>query len=138
MGHTVYSIPQVEFLLQNYFELKERTFGGTQRYSETSLVDAVPSGPRDPFGAQLPHASLPFDGKTKARAAQDVLVSLIDLEQGLEKVSQDDLELLWLYYLYGSHTLDELCRLKGTKSRGSMYSRVQRAVGRLVDVMEGR
>ena len=84
------------------------------------------------------NAKAPQNGKGRARMMEDLHVSCIDIEQGLPQLTQEDQRLIIDYHILHRKTLDELCVERKYTSRGSMQRRIQRAVARLVDVMERR
>jgi len=69
---------------------------------------------------------------------EDLHVSCIDIEEGLPQLTKEDQKLIIDYHILHRKTLDELCAERSHTSRGSMQRRIQRAVTRLVDVMEKR
>ena len=81
-------------------------------------------------------ASQTRDGKKRGRQIEDMHVSVLDLEAGLNRLSEDDRTIVVAYYVAG-YTFDELATMYGLASRGSMNSRVNRIVSRLTRVMNG-
>lgn len=162
----VYTVGMVEALLPLYFELRAAFGPQGQRGGDEvgpATTQPKPSSRRErPFGMGKTdanpwpmmgkrHAKIPRDGKAKGRRKEEILVTLIDLElafcakdeYGEYRVSDDDVELLYRYYVYGmDETLDHLrAHLKKTKgmtysSRGSMLNRVKRGVEHLVLELE--
>lgn len=149
-----YSVQRVERLLHNYidFRLNLLDGGSSQTPAEASETAAAPAraalsytkvrplgwtenDQRWPF-MEPRHAHAKIDGKRKAQLMTEIHVSVLDLECGLKRISDDDLEIIYKYHLFQTRTLDELCVERGVKSRGSMSRRIERAVSRLVFEME--
>lgn len=109
--------------------------------SEVQAMKELPLGlttndPRPwPFH-EIHHAKPPRDGKARAKSIQEIHVSMIDIEVALRALTDDDLELIYKYFLLQSHTLEELCAERKNYSRGSMLLRCRRAVGRLVVALD--
>lgn len=145
----VYSIPSVIRLLRSYIDFRHYLLGQAVRNADTYAVPdqkierrgELPLGQTKgdkrpwPF-RELMRAKAPRDGKRRAQLMQDIHVSMIDLEEGLKLLSDDDLELIYKYHLFQTHTLEDLCAERGTRDRGAMSRRVERAVERLVRAME--
>lgn len=81
------------------------------------------------------HARPAVDGKAKAQNALELHCAAMDFELGVEKLSDRDLELLLKYFVYGTHTLDELCAERGMSSKGSMSDLLSRIIRRLTRIM---
>lgn len=155
-----YSVGQVERLLRSYLSIRNVILGNAPQQGAdnpylTGRTAPVPDhrrplgmGPMEgrPWPMMEPrHARKVRDGKAQARAREDLHCAVIDIETALAATDRDGVPLLsrtdrWLlveYFIYGNYTLDELCALLGTVSRGSMQRRCQRALERLVAVMDG-
>lgn len=148
-----YSVKAVERLLRNYVDFRHNLLdGGSGQALTESIEPAAPAvatlshtnlrplgwsenDPRWPF-MEPRHARTRIDGKQKAKAMQEIHVSVLDLEAGLKRLTDDDLEIVYKYHLFQTRTLDELCIERGVRSRGSMSRRIERAVNRLCFEME--
>lgn len=125
-----YTPGMVRNLLTQYLALKEFLWEGTANHSPTvqyvrkSTLKSMPLGATNtnPFPFQeKQHASSKLDGKRRARAREELLVMLIDLEQGLEKVSAHDKEILVNYFILDRVTLEDIGAKKGqTKAAASL------------------
>lgn len=148
MAGDVYTVAAVTYLLTEYVIIRTRLIEpGNKSQSDTVIYEATPStlpkakrplgftptGTPWPFMEGGKRASTPRDGKKKARAIEGILISLVDLEAGLRATPDDDLELLYKYYLFGTRTLDELCRERDVATTEMMLRRCEHAVERLTD-----
>jgi hypothetical protein len=142
-----YTVGTVERLLRNYLDVRYALEGRGQQLPDTYVVrEKRDTSERErPFGhgtgqswpfMEPKHARAPMDGKAKARLMEDFHCAIIDIENALRDMSDDDLELIYKYYILGTHTLDDLLVERGAQSRGSMLRRNQRAVARLTQRME--
>lgn len=138
-----YTPHQVERLLRNYFQIKSVLHGSSRPPADRAAPvndrpqeDQRPHPIKDfvPF-SEPRHARGHIDGKARARAATELHVSVMDLEIGLTRLSDHDLELVYKYFLFGTHTLDELCIDRGVTSRASMSKLLQRVLRRLTKAM---
>lgn len=153
----VYTVPQVERILRSYLDIRHVLLGKAQQGMESIFVDTPinrepdqvpwgmrPTDPPWPFMMAASHAKSPRDGKARARRMEELHCVVIDIDLALKakhhdgsyRISEDDFFLLSHYYVYQTVTLDELCVLRGSVSRGSMQRRCQRAVARLVEELE--
>lgn len=128
----VYTTARLEKLLANYLDIRATLNGRSQQLHDVNAVEANDHRPL----ATRSHAKAPQNGKGRARMMEELHVSCIDIEQGLPQLVQEDRRLIIDYHILHKKTLDELCVERGHTSRGSMQRRIQRAVARLVDVME--
>jgi hypothetical protein len=160
MDEPTYTPPLVERVLRNYIDIRSTFEGKAQRVHDSSAVikkreptREVPLGGKNqpwPFMEKL-HAATPNDGKRRARQMEDLLCSVIDVDNALAELreiaeaspnpalraqAQEDYFLLINYHILHLYTLDELMVLRGVSSRGSMQKRVFRAVQRLTKIME--
>lgn len=122
-----YTPTMVERILRNYLDIRSTLFARGQQLPDLYV------GPRKE-GTR--HARTITDGKAKARLIEELHVSTIDIANGLQRLHEDDVDIIIKYHVYKTHTLDDLIRERGTVSRGSMQRRVFRAVQRLTRVME--
>ena len=129
-----YTTTRLEKLLSNYLDIRATLNGRSQQLHDTNTVEETDHRPM----ASRSHAKAPQNGKGRARMMEDLHVSCIDIEQGLPQLTQEDQRLIIDYHILHRKTLDELCVERKYTSRGSMQRRIQRAVARLVDVMERR
>ena len=144
----VYSPKTVEKILRNYLDIKYTLEGKSPELPDTYVVTLKRQygTERVPLGMTSSSAPWPFmepkgatkmvDGKATARLMEDLLVSCLDLENGLKRLHDTDLKLLYLYYIFQTHTLDELAAEIGITSKGSLQRRLQRIVSRLTRFME--
>ena len=128
----VYTVRRLEKLLSNYLDIRATISGRSQQLHD---ANAVEQEDMRPFAARS-HAKAPQNGKGRARMLEDLHVSCIDIEEGLPQLMKEDQRLILDYHITHTKTLDELCVERGHTSRGSMQRRIQRAVGRLVDILE--
>jgi hypothetical protein len=141
---TVYTTRTVERLLRNYLAIRFTLEGRGQQLSDTYVVKApVQKRTPKPLGMQNTwpfldpkHAHEPTDGKAKSRLIEELHVSVLDLERGFQHLADDDLELIYKYHVFQTHTLDDLVAERQVTSRGSMSQRIYRAVQRLTRVLE--
>jgi hypothetical protein len=152
-----YTLGVTERLLRNFLDIRETLLGRAQPIAPnpTVLTPPVRMPGRIPLGQTATstrpwpfigkgHARPARDGKMRARQMEDLHCAVIDIEMALNartsdgdyRISHDDFFFLTEYYIYQNYTLDELCALRKTTSRGSMQRRCQRAVQRLVDELE--
>lgn len=142
----VYTPVQVERLLKNYLAIRSVLLGSTRQPADRVFyVDTPQDAERfeRPFGFdgkpwpmnEPQHARKTVDGKAKARAATELHVSVIDLENGMRRLPDDDLELVYKYYLFQTHTLEELCAERSIPSPETMRRRLKRVLRRLTEVM---
>lgn len=118
--------------------------GGAQLLDAHVAITKHDKNKEQPFGGtretwpfmQGRHAREPIDGKGRARQKEELMVMYIDLRDALQRASSDDRQLLLLYHVFATHTLDDLCVLYNVKSRGSMRQRIFRAVVRLTNDLE--
>jgi len=82
------------------------------------------------------HAKPPRDGKAKASQMETIWVSMLDLERGLSKLSDDELSLLYKYYLFQTHTLEELAVELQVDYPMTVLRRANLIVKHLTKVME--
>lgn len=113
--------------------------GGTDYWSTTKTKHERPLG-YTPDQAPYPfmtkqHASIPIDGKRKAQMNEEIIVSMIDLEQGLKYLTDEYLSLIYKHYLFQTHTIQDLCNEQGVTSRGSMRNKCYRALCALTRYM---
>lgn len=143
-----YSPVMVERLCRSYLDHRHSLFGSAQRLPDSTIVDKPEATTRElPFGMRRGDSPWPFfepihakpkvDGKRKADLATSLWVSMMDLEAGLKKLSDDDIGLVYKYHIFQTRTLDELAVEIGIKSRSAVSARVQRAVARLTHLMNG-
>lgn len=143
-----YSPVMVEKLARSYLDHRHSLFGSAQRLPDSTIVDKPEATTRElPFGMRRGDSPWPFlepthakpkvDGKRKADLATSVWISMMDLEEGLKKLSDDDISLIYKYHIFQTRTLDELAVEIGIKSRSATSARVQRAVARLAHLMNG-
>lgn len=141
-----YTVAQVERLLRSYFEIRSVLHGSSRppmsRHYLTVTVDRpdkeypLGANAENPGPFSLPnHARGHVDGKAKARAAEELHVSVIDLETALGVLSNSDFDLVYKYFIVGSHTLDQLCLERGVKDRGGMSQLLTRVLRRLTRVI---
>lgn len=127
-----YTPRRLEKLLSNYLDIRATLNGRSQPLHD---VNTKEEDDHRPFASRS-HAKAPQNGKGRARMMEDLHVSCIDIEEGLPQLMKEDQRLLIEYHILHRKTLDELCVERGHTSRGSMQRRIQRAVIRLVDVLE--
>lgn len=141
-----YTATMVERLLRNYLDLRATIGGRGQQLTDVYVATKARASPRErPLGHQVGqtwpfmeprHARPPLDGKARARQFEELHCAIIDLEAALARTHDDDLELLYKYFILQTHTLDALVAERQVTSRGSMRQRVWRAVERLAREME--
>jgi len=68
---------------------------------------------------------------------ENLHIAIIDLENALQRLHDNDLELIYKFHIFQTCSLDELCKEYGIHSRSGMSLRIHRAVKRLVRIMEG-
>ena len=146
MAHT-YSVAEVERLMKNYLDFRYHLEGSAQRlpenasYIQPRWTGELPLGmkrtdPR-PWPFREPrHATPPRDGKAKAKKMEMVWGSMLDLERGLAQLSDDDLALMYKYYIFQTHTLEELKTELHTDHPSTVQRRLQRIVKKLTRIME--
>jgi len=144
----VYTVENVERLLRSYLDFQYFLMGkGGQSMDTYSVRPSTPSTRELPFGAtkndarpwpfyETRHARIPRDGKSRAMKTQELHVSMLDIEIAIKQLQDDDLELLYKYYLFQTHTIEELCAERGIARHGTMRMRCKRAVERLVYILE--
>lgn len=138
---------EVERLAQNYLHIRSTLLGSSrpsaQRFYITPPADPASRSER-PFGdngtspwpfREPRRASPVIDGKARAQAALELHVVTLDFELALKRMPDRDLELLYKYYVFGTHTLDDLCLERGITSRGSMSDVLMRMIRRLTRLM---
>jgi hypothetical protein len=144
-----YSPEQVVRLLNNYLDFRFTLVGEGAAGSPTTYTapDEHYVRPMDrPFGMTatdrrewpfmgMPHAKPPRDGKAKAKQIQEIHISIIDLDAALERLDDDELELIYKYHLFQTRTLEELCIERNT-NRWALTRQIERAVRRLARLME--
>lgn len=142
-----YTVAQVERLLKNYFEIRSVLHGSSRPPLARNYLTVtqpkqgveVPFGYNKdenwPYSAQLRKAKTHVDGKARARATEELLVSVIDLEMALAVLSNSDFDLVYKYFIAGTHTLDQLCKERGVKDRGGMSQLMSRVLRRLTRVL---
>jgi hypothetical protein len=143
----IYTTSNVERLLRSYLDIKQTletrgqilpdlyTMKPKPRSSVGLPFGQTPSGKAWPF-MEPQRAKAPTDGKRQARQMEELHVCCLDIEEALPKVTDDDLELLYKFYIFQTHTLDDLVAERKVTSRGSMRQRCHRAVERLTRVLE--
>ena len=137
----------VEKLLQNYVDIR-CTLDGKGRVLSSPYVikrETERKGPQ-PFGQtrngqawpfmEPTHARPPTDGKTKARAMEDLHCAVLDLERAWPNITEDDQDLLAKYHILQTHVLDDLLVERNLSSRSALRERILRAVKRLTKEME--
>ena len=142
----MYTVGLVEKMLRSYLDIKYTLEGKGQQLPDTYATFPKNSNKiEQPLGMtrtgspwpfmEPRHAKVPTDGKQKARFLEELHCATIDIEEAFKEVTDDDLELLYKYHVFQTHTLDELAYERNVKSRGSMRQRVLRAVERLTRVL---
>lgn len=138
---------EVERIAQNYLHIRSTLLGSSRPSANRFYLTKNPHPPKRgerPFGDDgttpwpflEPKAASPvIDGKARAQAALELHVVAMDFEVALKRMPDHDLELLYKYYVFGTHTLDELCRERGITSRGSMSDVLMRMIRRLTRLM---
>lgn len=137
----------VEKLLKNYLDIRYTLEGKSPDLPDTYAVNVKQTYQRVPFGMQPSeapwpfmeklHATSPRDGKKQAREMLELHMSCLDIERALKLLDDDDLKLIYQYFIFQTHTLDELVAERGLTSRGSMQSRTQRVLKKLTRIMNG-
>jgi len=145
-----YSVSSVKTLLENYVYIRSFITGvapKTQTDASSVRRPRIVDERRQPLG-QKPSDTSPWpfmegkrasqsrDGKRRGRQIEDMHVSVLDLESGLNRLDEDDRTIVFAHYAAG-YTFEELAAMYGLASRGSMNSRVNRIVRRLTDIMNG-
>jgi hypothetical protein len=142
-----YTVDNVIRLMQNYLDFRYNQEGSVQQLPETTMYVApkwrgeLPLGMRPTDLSAWPfreprHAKEPRDGKAKAKQIELIWVSMLDLERGLSHLPDDDLTLMYKYYVFQTHTLDELAVDLGTEHASTVLRRLQRIAKKLTQIME--
>lgn len=140
-----YSVHVVARLLENYVQIKTTLNDrmptpsaplykttGTLSYQEKPLG----AGKTTPWPFMTrPRAQQVPDGKKRARMSEDLHAAVLDLECAFQHLGTTDQQLLLQYYVIGGITLDELAAHLGLRSRGRLYERLQRIIGKLTRIM---
>lgn len=132
-----YTPAQVERLMKNYLAIRSMLDGSSRPPMVTMPPDPkeVEQPPdRGPFSVPK-RASVHVDGKARARATEELHVSTLDLEIGIKKLPKREAQVLALYFIYESHTLEDLCADWNVNSRASMHKILKRLVRKLTEVM---
>ena len=117
-----YTSVMVRNLLTQYLTLREFLWEGTAtqspitQYVRKSTLKDLPLGATNtnPFPFQEKnHASSRLDGKRRARAREELLVMVVDLEEGLKELSQHDQAILTNYFILDRLTLEDIATKKG-------------------------
>lgn len=131
-----YTPAQVERLLKNYLTIRSMLDGSPRPPMVQMLVteQEEPVEDRGPFSK--PHrARGVIDGKARARAVEELHVSALDLEIGMQRMPTREANVLLHYFVMETHTLEDLCADWNVHSRASMHKIVKRIVRRLTEVM---
>lgn len=142
-----YTADNVIRLMQNYLDFRYTQEGSTQKLPETLTYTTpkwrgeLPLGMKktdlSPWPFREPrHAKEPRDGKAKAKQIEMIWVSMLDLERGLARLSDEDLSLMYKYYVFQTHTLDELTADLNTEHPSTVLRRLQRIAKKLAQIME--
>lgn len=133
--------------MQNYLDFRYTQEGSAQKLPETLLYvpprwkGELPLGMKvtdlSPWPFKEPrHAKEPRDGKAKAKQIEMIWVSMLDLERGFTQLSDDDLSLVYKYYVFQTHTLEELTADLGTEHPSTVFRKLQRIAKKLAQIME--
>jgi len=144
----VYTPRFVEKILKNLMDIRYTLTGKSFELPDTYAVSVqrhYQEG-RVPFGMTPSSQPWPFmehkrattktDGKANARLMEELHVAALDIEDAVSKLTEDDQKIVFMYYIYQTHTLDELAVSLGLRSRGSTQQRVQRIVNKITRLVE--
>jgi hypothetical protein len=131
----LYTPAQVERIAQNYFQIKSGLYGFTKVPNDRHIFNTEESTQHFLPMQEPRHARPVIDGKAKAQNSLELHCAVMDFEIALEKLPDRDLELLYKYHVFATHTLEELCVERGISSRGSMSDLLTRIVKRLTRIM---
>lgn len=138
MVEPAYTPAQVERILKNYLTIRSMLDGSSRPPMVVLPADPKPADEplldRGPFSIPK-HARVHIDGKARARATEELLVCTLDLEDGIKRMPKREAVVLAQYFIYESHTLEELCADWNVNSRASMHKIIKRLVRRLTEVM---
>lgn len=138
-----YTPIMVRNLLTQYLTLREFLWEGTAnnspivQYVRKSTLKDLPLGASNtnPFPFQEKnHATSRVDGKRKARAREELLVMVMDLEEGLNKMSDHDKALLINYFVLDRVTLEDIGKSKGQTTQAASLL-IWRVLDRLTERM---
>lgn len=133
-----YTPAQVERILKNYLAIRSMLDGSSRPPMVVppadSAPDAVTPADRGPFSIPQ-HAKPHIDGKARARATEELLVCSLDLEDGIKRIPKREATVLAQYFIYETHTLEDLCADWNVNSRASMHKIIKRLVRKLTEVM---
>lgn len=145
----LYSPEEVTFLLGYYLEFKSNQLSPTTIPEDPSIIGEyktvnkykheMPLGHKHsdypwPFMVKR-HAPTRVDGKRRAIKSQDIVVAMIDLEEGLCALTDNYLELIYKYYMFESRTLQELAHEQGLSHPSTVLRRCERALRQLTKHM---
>lgn len=139
-----YTVQSLERYLRSYLDIVCTLEGNCQKVPDTLTVQHHVTYRERPFGQrneawplmEPKRARTPNDGKARARFLEDLHCAKIDIEQAFPRLTRDDQNIILKYFILQTHVLDELMQEYGTTSRGSMQRRAQRAVERLLRIIE--
>ena len=142
----MYSGQAVKHLLREYVHLRARLSARAQQspevitdFSSTPIPTFLKTNNLRPTQVDMSYrtrarASPVRDGKTKQREFDEVWISLLDLEAGLRRLSDEEISLVYRYYMFETCTLEELATQIGTTLQGAEFA-CQRAVSSLTRFM---
>lgn len=137
-----YTQKEVVFLLGYYLEYRSNLISPTTVAEEPCIrseyvvknvwghempLGHTHSDPPWPYMVKT-NASQRVDGKRRAMKAQDFHVAMTDLEQGLRCITDNYLEVIYKYYLFQSHSLEELAVELGLGFKSSAQHRCAAAI----------
>lgn len=135
MKSSEYTPAQVERIAENYFMIKSALYGSPRVPHDRHIFNTEEST-KQALPMQEPnHAKPVIDGKAKAQNTLELHCAAMDFEMGVERLPERDAELLLKYFVFGTHTLDELCAERGITSKGSMSDLLSRIIKRLTRIM---
>ncbi len=123
-----YTPTMVERICRNFLDIRCTLDARGQQLPDLYTIGPKKEGTR--------HARQITDGKAKARQIEELHVATLDIIDGLQRLSEEDADLIIRYHILQNITLDELAKERGTVSRGSMQRRIFRSIQRLTKVIE--
>lgn len=143
----VYTPATVSRLLENYWYIRALLVSGTPRASNDPVIYTTENTPKRtrqaplgysstdswPFSVRK-HASPVRDARQKGRRNEEWLVSLVDIEAVLDRLSDDDLRIVNLYFFQG-YTAEEVASTFGLSNAQAMRRRIDRVVGRITRML---
>lgn len=138
----MYTPKEVMFLLGYYLEYRSNLLSPTaipedpcirsgyvtdNQWKHELPLGHSKSDPPWPYMVKSPAHSR-VDGKRRAMKAQDIHISMVDLEHGLACLTDNYLEVLYKYYLFQTHTYEDIAKEHGLSHRFMIQRRCNKAL----------